>query len=138
MYFSSGYAKAENGERYTFVWNEKKFPHAEGFIQNLRNRGYRICCNVKPGILLDHPWYDELAKDGVFIPDNDGSPLRSYYWGNSASFVDFSRKEGFDWWVKSLKKYILEREFRECGMTITNSKSRISLFRFRLSRIFCQ
>jgi len=109
MYFSSGYAKAENGERYTFVWNEKKFPHAEGFIQNLRNRGYRICCNVKPGILLDHPWYDELAKDGVFIPDNDGSPLRSYYWGNSASFVDFSRKEGFDWWVKSLKKYILEK-----------------------------
>jgi len=109
MYFSSGYAKAENGERYTFVWNEKKFPHAEEFIRNLRNRGYRICCNVKPGILLAHPWYDRLAKDDVFIPDNDGSPLISYYWGNSASFIDFSRKEGFDWWVNALKKYILEK-----------------------------
>ena len=109
MYFSSGYAKAENGERYTFVWNEKKFPHAEEFIRNLRNRGYRICCNVKPGILLAHPWYDRLAKDDVFIPDNDGSPLISYYWGNSASFIDFSRKEGFDWWVIALKKYILEK-----------------------------
>ncbi|MEN6599691.1 MAG: TIM-barrel domain-containing protein [Rectinema sp.] len=109
MYFSSGYAKAENGERYTFVWNEKKFPHAEEFIRNLRNRGYRICCNVKPGILLAHPWYDRLAKDDVFIPDNDGSPLISYYWGNSASFIDFSRKEGFNWWVIALKKYILEK-----------------------------
>ncbi len=109
MYFSSGYVKADNGERYTFVWNREKFPEPEKFIRALRDRGYRICCNVKPGILKTHPWYDELAAQGVFIPDADNTPLKSYYWGNSASFVDFSRKEGYDWWVKALTEHIVDQ-----------------------------
>ncbi len=109
MYFSSGYARADNGERYTFVWNREKFPDPGRFIRSLRARGYRICCNVKPGVLSSHPWYRRLAAAGAFIPDADGAPLKSYYWGNSASFIDFSRKEGFDWWVKALTEYILDK-----------------------------
>jgi len=109
MYFSSGYARADNGERYTFVWNREKFPQPGRFIRALRARGYRICCNVKPGILSSHPWYKRLAAAGAFIPDADGIPLKSYYWGNSASFIDFSRKEGFDWWVKALTEHILDQ-----------------------------
>ena len=109
MYFSSGYAKADNGERYTFVWNREKFPDPGRFIRSLRERGYRICCNVKPGILSGHPWYKRLAAAGVFIPGADGAPLKSYYWANSASFVDFSRKEGFDWWGKALTEHIIDK-----------------------------
>ncbi len=109
MYFSSGYVKADNGERYTFVWNRKKFPNPGQFIRALRARGYRICCNVKPGILSSHPWYRRLAAAGAFIPDADGAPLKSYYWGGSASFIDFSRKEGFDWWVTALTEHILDK-----------------------------
>ena len=107
MYFSSGYAKADNGERYTFVWNRRKFPDPRGFVQSLEDRGYRVCCNVKPGILSSHPWYGKLKEEGVFIPGEGGSPLVSYYWGNSASFVDFSRPEGFEWWVRSLTENII-------------------------------
>jgi len=109
MYFSSGYAKAANGERYTFVWNKRKFPDPDSFFARLRKRGYRICCNVKPGILSTHPWYAALAERGVFVPDAEGRPLLSYYWGNNASFVDFSREEGFNWWVKALSENIIER-----------------------------
>lgn len=109
MYFSSGYVKAGNGERYTFVWNREKFPQPGQFIRALRARGYRICCNVKPGILSSHPWYRRLAAAGAFIPDADGAPLKSYYWGGSASFIDFSRKEGFDWWVTALTEHILDK-----------------------------
>jgi alpha-glucosidase len=107
MYFSSGYVKADNNERYTFVWNKKKFPDPGKFIRALRARGYRICCNVKPGILVTHPWYDTLASSDVFISDTEGRPVKSYYWGGMASFIDFSRKEGFNWWVKALTEYIL-------------------------------
>ncbi|HWP67842.1 MAG TPA: TIM-barrel domain-containing protein, partial [Rectinemataceae bacterium] len=109
MYFSSGYAKADNGERYTFVWNKEKFAEPLDFLQRLRQRGYRVCCNVKPGILSTHPWYKDLAERGVFIPDAEGRPLISYYWGNSASFVDFSREEGYNWWVKALTENIIEQ-----------------------------
>ncbi len=107
MFFSSGYARADNGERYTFVWNNRKFPKPGAFFEALRERGYRISCNVKPGILSSHPWYRDLAEKGVFILDRDGSPLSSYYWGNSASLVDFSRPEGFDWWKRSIREHIL-------------------------------
>ncbi len=108
MYFSSGYARDDNGERYTFVWNRKKFPDPRGFLAQLRERGYRVCCNVKPGILTTHPWYDSIAASGAFIEGEVGAPLVSYYWGNSASLIDFSRPEGYDWWIRSLTKNILD------------------------------
>lgn len=108
MYFSSGYARADSGERYTFVWNRKKFPDPRGFLAGLRARGYRVCCNVKPGILTTHPWYDLIAASGAFIEGEGGAPLVSYYWGNSASLIDFSRPEGYDWWVRSLTANILD------------------------------
>lgn len=109
MYFSSGYARADNGERYTFHWNRRKFPDPATFLGSLRARGYRICCNVKPGILTTHPWYADMARDDVFIRDLQGAPYISYYWGNTASFVDFSREAGYRWWQESLTRNILEQ-----------------------------
>ena len=108
MYFSSGYARAESGERYTFVWNRKKFPNPAGYLGKLAKRGFRICCNVKPGILTTHPWYPELARQGIFIADETGNPYTSYYWGNTASLVDFNSEAGFKWWVDSLTENIIE------------------------------
>lgn len=108
MYFSSGYAKAESGERYTFVWNRKKFPDPAGFLKKLARKGYRICCNVKPGILTTHPWYADLAKSGVFIADAAGQPCTNYYWGNSASLVDFHKEAGYRWWIEGLTQNIID------------------------------
>lgn len=107
MFFSSGYARTERGERHTFVWNRRKFPQPKAFLEGLRARGYRVSCNVKPGILSSHPWYRELAEKRVFIPGHEGAPLLSYYWGNNASLVDFSRNEGFNWWKRSIVEHIL-------------------------------
>lgn len=109
MYFSSGYAKADSGERYTFVWNRRKFPDPALFLGKLRKRGYRICCNVKPGILATHPWYADLARRGVFIAGASGEPCTAYYWGNDASFVDFSSEAGYRWWVESLTENIIDQ-----------------------------
>jgi len=55
FYFSSGYVKADNGERYTFLWNKKKFPEPAKTINSYKDRGYHIACNVKPGFLTTHP-----------------------------------------------------------------------------------
>ncbi len=109
MYFSSGYAKADSGERYTFVWNRRKFSDPALFLGKLRKRGYRICCNVKPGILTTHPLYADLARRGVFIAGPSGEPCTAYYWGNDASFVDFGSEEGYRWWVESLTENIIDQ-----------------------------
>lgn len=108
MYFSSGYAKAESGERYTFVWNRKKFTDPAGYLKKLARRGYHICCNVKPGILTTHPWYAELARSGVFISDSSGQSCTNYYWGNSASLVDFHKEAGYRWWIEALTENIID------------------------------
>ncbi len=107
MYFSSGYVKASNGERYAFVWNRSKFPDPGAFISALRERGYRICFNLKPGILVTHPWYRDLAERNFLVPDADGKPYREYYWGNDASLFDFGKPEACAWWKEKVKEVFL-------------------------------
>lgn len=108
MYLSSGYIKAENGRRYTFLWNTAKFPNPKEFIQSIRERGYRLCCNVKPGFLLDHPWYEALKTKGYFIKNTLGEAAVEYYWGNYASLIDFSDERAYNWWKEQIKKAFLE------------------------------
>ncbi len=102
FYFSSGYVKADNGERYTFMWNKKKFPDPEGAIRKYCKRGYHIACNIKPGFLITHPLYKELDEKGYFLKDKDGNSIREYYWGNDASFIDFNNPDALSWWKKML------------------------------------
>ncbi|MGI6215348.1 MAG: TIM-barrel domain-containing protein [Christensenellales bacterium] len=108
MYFSSGYLKANDGKRYAFIWNKEKFPDHHSFLTALKQRGYHIMCNIKPGILLTHPWYSDIAKKGYFIKDTDGDPYVEYYWGGGASFIDFSNPEAASWWQDMLKKYYFD------------------------------
>lgn len=107
MYVSSGYLKADDGNRYAFFWNKKKFPDYATYLSNLHDRGYNLTMNIKPGILTTHPWYDELASKGYFVHDDQGRPLVEFYWGGEASFIDFSNPEAKRWWKDQLKdKYI--------------------------------
>ncbi|WP_319563088.1 TIM-barrel domain-containing protein [Marispirochaeta sp.] len=108
MYFSSGYVKAENGERYSLLWNRKKFKNPKTLIHSFLKRGYRICCNIKPGFLTTHPWYRELADQNLFLKDGDGNDFSEYYWGNTASFIDFSQDHAYAWWKKQLKEHFIK------------------------------
>jgi len=108
MYVSSGYLKTDEGYRHAFVWNRRKFPDPGAFISSLRDRGYHLTFNIKPGILRTHPDYDELAKKGCFIKDNAGRPLVEYFWGGDASFIDFTNREAVSWWKSKLKEAFLD------------------------------
>ncbi len=108
MYFSSGYLKANDGKRYAFIWNKEKFPDYHSFLIALKQRGYHIMCNIKPGILLTHPWYGDIAEKGYFVKDTDGKPYVEYYWGGGASFIDFFNPEAKKWWQDMLKKYYFD------------------------------
>ncbi len=108
IYFSSGYYKASNGHRHTFIWNTEKFPDPEEFISDIRNRGYHIACNIKPGILIDHPRYDQFAREGNLICDEDGLPYSEFYWGLNASLWDFSSPEATRRWKEELDSFLLQ------------------------------
>jgi len=108
MYFSSGYVKSKTGQRYTFLWNQEKFPDPAAFIGKLHDRGYRVICNIKPGILNSHPWHQDLAERGCYIPAEDGSPLEEYYWGGIASLVDFSKPQARSWWQDEVRHRFID------------------------------
>lgn len=108
MYFSSGYLKAQDGKRYTFLWNREKFPDYRGYLRALQERGYHLIMNIKPGVLTTHPWYRDITEKGYFIKDKYGKTYVEYYWGGDASFVDFTNSDAVAWWKEQLKEqYIL-------------------------------
>ena len=102
LYVSSGYLKAPDGKRYSFFWNKYKFPDPKAFIGALVERGYHLTFNIKPGILLTHPWYEELKEKGYFVKDNDGNPIVEFFWGGNASFIDFANPKAKEWWKSKL------------------------------------
>jgi len=108
IYLSSGYVKHANGKRYTFVWNTDKFTNPRQFISTIRQRGYHIACNIKPGFLRSHPWYEEYASKGFFIQDEGGKPYLEYYWGEEASLYDFSNDEAVEEWKRQLKNRFID------------------------------
>lgn len=108
MYVSSGYLKADDGKRYSFFWNRRKFPDPKSFLEDLRDRGYHLTFNIKPGILKTHPWYGELVEKGYLLKDNEGRPIVEYYWGGDASFIDFNNPDAVKWWKGKLNESYLD------------------------------
>lgn len=68
MHLSSGYTYT-NDQRNVFTWNTSRFPDAASMFKNLASRGIRCVVNVKPWLLVSHPMYETLAKQGGFIHD---------------------------------------------------------------------
>lgn len=108
MYVSSGYLKADDGSRFAFIWNKRKFPNPGDFIGALEKKGYHLLFNIKPGILLSHPWYKEMEEKGYFVKDANGKPIVEFFWGGDASFVDFSNNDAKEFWKKKLKENYLD------------------------------
>ncbi len=111
IYLSSGYVKAENKKRYTFVWNRRRFPNPEAFLGRIRAKRLEVCANIKPGFLVTHPWYTKLKAKGYFVPKADGEAAVTYYWGSDASLFDCTNPEARSWWKERL------REISSAGVT---------------------
>lgn len=108
MYVSSGYLKSPEGKRYAFLWNKQKFPDHKEFLTSLSSRGYNLCMNIKPGILLSHPWYGMLKERGYFIKGGDKEPYTEFFWGGQASFIDFNNPDAKAWWMSQLQEQYLD------------------------------
>ncbi|MCQ2411865.1 MAG: glycoside hydrolase [Sphaerochaetaceae bacterium] len=107
LYMSSGYLK-HGGKRYTFLINKEKFPDPKAYFTALHDRGYNMNMNIKPGVLVSHPWYAELDQKGYFLKDQNGKTVTEFYWGGNASFIDFDNPEAAAWWKGQLKDKFLE------------------------------
>ncbi|WP_226670689.1 glycoside hydrolase family 31 protein [Metabacillus litoralis] len=104
---SSGYTSIED-KRYVFHWNTDKFPDAKGFIKDYHEKGVRLCANIKPALLKDHPLFNELKEQKMFILNHDGDIEMAQFWDEVGAYVDFTNEESVKWWKQQVTEKLLE------------------------------
>src|SRR5208283_4727046 len=64
FHLSSGYTLGEDGRRYVFTWNHRRFPSPEAMAADFHSAGQRLFANVKPCLLEGHPAFAEVERFG--------------------------------------------------------------------------
>lgn len=106
---SSGYSVQEDNKRCTFTWNYKRFKDPKQFFTRMEEEGVTVTPNVKPGILLKHPLYQEMKEKGMFVKDSDGKEVGiGSWWGGEGSFFDFTDEKVRSEWSKYLTENVLD------------------------------
>ena len=107
FHLSSGYTSI-GPKRYVFNWNYDKFPDPKAFARHYREHGVRLCANIKPCLLRDHPRFEEAANAGLFIKDEDGSPALAQFWDETGAYLDFTNPATRAWWRERVTEALLE------------------------------
>jgi alpha-glucosidase len=107
FHLSSGYTSIGD-KRYVFNWNREKFPDPAGFVKLYADAGVRLVANIKPALLTDHPQYTDLAREGFFVQNTDGTPTEIQYWDALGSTVDFTNANAKAWWQGQVKTALLD------------------------------
>ncbi|MCB8838802.1 TIM-barrel domain-containing protein [Aurantimonas sp. VKM B-3413] len=111
IHSGSGYTTREDGRRYVFTWNERKFPDRKAFFARLKELGYHTCANVKPVLLKEHPAYPQAAEKGLFVKRQDGAPAVEMFWGGEGASLDLSNPETVAWWQDGIRTQVLGEGF---------------------------
>lgn len=104
FHLSSGYTSYKN-RRCVFTWNRDRFKNPRVYFAAMNEKGAQNVPNIKPGILLMHPWFDEFVKKDVFVKDSEGAGYGvGSWWGGDGAFWDFTKPEARKAW----KEYLIE------------------------------
>lgn len=107
FHLSSGYTSI-GGKRYVFNWNRAKFPDPAGFVQSYLDKGVRLCANIKPCLLRDHPRFAEAEAAGLFIKDEHGKPAQVQFWDETGAYLDFTNPDTYAWWKARVTDALLD------------------------------
>ena len=108
FHLSSGYT-SYNNKRCVFVWNHDRFKDPRAYFAAMNEKGAQNVPNVKPGILLCHPWFDEFASKGVFVKDSQEDTYAvGKWWGGDGAFWDYTSPEGRKAWKEYLTANIID------------------------------
>ena len=111
IHSGSGYTTRDDGRRYVFTWNTKKFPDRDVFFNTLDKAGLHSCANIKPVLLCEHPLFNEVAEFGGFIRDAQGKPAIEMFWGGPGASLDFTHPKTVAWWQRGVTEQVLGAGF---------------------------
>ena len=107
FHLSSGYTSI-GPKRYVFNWNRDKFPDPAGFVDHYLKHGVKLCANIKPCLLRDHPRFAEAQAEGLFVHDADGTPTQVQFWDETGAYLDFTNPKAYAWWKARVTDALLE------------------------------
>ncbi|WP_322071669.1 glycoside hydrolase family 31 protein [Paraburkholderia bannensis] len=97
FHLSSGYTSIDD-KRYVFNWNREKFPDVEGFVNRYLEHGVKLCANIKPCLLRDHPEFEHAQREGLLIRASNGEPAWVQFWDEVGAYLDFTNPATVTWW----------------------------------------
>lgn len=107
FHLSSGYTSIAE-KRYVFHWNRDKFPDPRGFARRYLDHGVRLCANIKPCLLKDHPRFAEAEQEGLFIHTGNGAPAAVQFWDETGAYLDFTNPKTIAWWRARVTDALLD------------------------------
>lgn len=109
---SSGYCAVETEQgikRCSFTWNHKRFKNPEEWFAKMKEKGIVVSPNVKPGMLLVHPYLEDMKKKDMFVYDSiKDEPGKGTWWGGTGIFVDFTKEQTREYWKEYLKEGLIK------------------------------
>ena len=108
FHLSSGYT-SYNNKRCVFTWNLDRFKDPRDYFKKMNEKGAQNVPNVKPGILLMHPKFDEFVEKDVFVKDSkkDTYAIGSW-WGGDGAFWDFTKADARKAWKEYLTENVID------------------------------
>ena len=109
FHLSSGYT-SYNGKRCVFTWNTERFKEPRAYFAAMNEKGAQNVPNVKPGILLCHPWFDEFDGKGVFVKDSKDPSKYAVgsWWGGDGAFWDYTKPSARRAWKDYLIEHVID------------------------------
>jgi len=108
FHLSSGYTSI-GAKRYVFHWNRDKFPDPAAFAKRYADQGVRLCANIKPCLLCDHPLFEEARSRGLLIMDPNGEPAWVQFWDEVGAYLDFTNPATLNWWKDQVTTALLDQ-----------------------------
>nr|WP_240688971.1 glycoside hydrolase family 31 protein [Ammoniphilus sp. YIM 78166] len=104
---SSGYTSIGD-KRYVFHWNKSKVPNPKKLADDFAEKGLKLCANIKPALLWDHPKFEELKEKNMFVLSRDKEgPEIAQFWDELGAYLDFTNPKTIEWWKSNVKEQLL-------------------------------
>ena len=108
FHLSSGYT-SYNNKRCVFTWNTDRFKDPRAYFAAMNEKGAQNVPNVKPGVLLCHPRFEEFNACGVFVKDSEQDTYAvGKWWGGDGAFWDYTSPEGRQAWKDFLTEALID------------------------------
>lgn len=74
----------------SFTWNNKRFKDPADWFAKMKEKGVVVSPNVKPGMLLVHPYLEDMKKKDMFVYDSvKDEPGKGTWWGRHRRICRF-------------------------------------------------